>query len=72
VPHAVPHTRCWSGVGLSLRNGWFLSRRLPSAHRSASEWQAVRVLNEAVQNGIRQRRVTSGKGRGARLQLGVG
>jgi hypothetical protein len=36
---------------------------LASTHRRASEWQAVRVLNEAVQDGICQRGVTSGQGR---------
>ena len=59
----APHTRCWSAGGLSLRNGvvrlgWWLA----SAHRRASQRQTVRVLHEAIEDGIRQGWVTSSEG----------
>jgi hypothetical protein len=44
---------------LSVRLRWWLA----TAHRRASKWQAVCVLNEAIQDGISQRWVTSGQGR---------
>src|ERR1051326_7864763 len=62
-PHAT-HTRWWSADGLSLRNGvvglrWWLA----SAHRRATERQTVRVLNEAIEDGIRQCGITPSQSR---------
>jgi hypothetical protein len=36
---------------------------LASTHRRASEWQTPRVLKESIEDGIRQRGVTSSQGR---------
>ena len=77
--------RCSAGVGLgkrrvahrrarrSLRNGGFgLRWWLASAHRRTREWQAVRVLDEAIEDGIRQCRVTASERRMPGFDRAVG